>query len=127
LAALNGSGADFALGSRFLGTTTGLDPTRRLLLKMAVLFSRVTTGLDITDAHNGLRAFTRRGASVLRICQNRMAHASEILNQIAKSGLKLVEVPVNIDYTQYSKAKGQKLSGVVVVLWELLIGRSRQR
>jgi glycosyltransferase involved in cell wall biosynthesis len=109
LAALNASGADFALGNRFLGSATGLDSTRRRLLKLAVLFSRITTGLDVTDAHNGLRAFTRRGASVLRICQNRMAHASEILHEIAKSGLNFVEVPVNIDYTPYSKAKGQKL------------------
>lgn len=122
LAALAESDADFALGSRFLGTTTGLDLPRRLLLKVAVLFSRMTTGLEITDAHNGLRAFTRRGASVLQICQNRMAHASEILHQIAKSRLKFVEVPVTIDYTQYSKAKGQRLSNSVNILLELLAG-----
>jgi polyprenyl-phospho-N-acetylgalactosaminyl synthase len=122
LAALARSGADFALGSRFLGTTTRLDLARRLLLKAAALFSRITTGLNITDAHNGLRAFTRRGASELHIRQNRMAHASEILHQIAKSRLNWVEVPVTIDYTLYSKAKGQRLSNAVNILLELLSG-----
>ena len=122
LNAVTKSDADFALGSRFLGSTTNLDLSRKLLLKAAVLFTRFSTGLKITDTHNGLRALTRRGASKLHIRQNRMAHASEILQQIAKSGLSYVEVPVTIDYTVYSKAKGQRLSNSVSILWELLTG-----
>lgn len=74
LATLDRSGSVFALGSRFLGTATNLDRSRKLMLKLAVRF---TTGLKITDTHNGLRAMTRRGASRLQIRQNRMAHASE--------------------------------------------------
>lgn len=116
------SGADFALGSRFLGKATNMELSRKLLLKTAVLFTRITTGLRITDAHNGLRAMTRRGASTLRIRQNRMAHASEILQQIAKSRLPYVEVPVTVEYTSYSKAKGQKLSNSVNIMLEILTG-----
>ena len=69
LTALRESGADFALGSRFLGTAVNIGLFRRLLLKVAVVFTRLTTGLKITDAHNGLRAMTRRGALALRIRQ----------------------------------------------------------
>jgi glycosyltransferase involved in cell wall biosynthesis len=90
LDAFANSRADFALGSRFLGSATDIDGSRRLLLKAAILFARFTTGLKITDTHNGLRAMTRRGASTLQIRQNRMAHASEILQQIAKSELPYV-------------------------------------
>lgn len=122
LNALTQSGADFALGSRFLGNATNLDLSRKLLLKVAILFTRFTTGLKITDTHNGLRAMTRRGASRLNIHQNRMAHASEILQQIAKSRLPYVEVPVTVDYTSYSKAKGQRLSNSLSILLELLTG-----
>lgn len=122
LNALTQSGADFALGSRFLGNATNLDLSRKLLLKVAILFTRFTTGLKITDTHNGLRAMTRRGASRLNIRQNRMAHASEILQQIAKSRLPYVEVPVTVDYTSYSKAKGQRLSNSLSILLELLTG-----
>jgi polyprenyl-phospho-N-acetylgalactosaminyl synthase len=122
LGALRETGADFALGSRFLDKVTNIDPSRKLLLKAAVLFTRITTGLKLTDAHNGIRAMTRRGASVLRIRQNRMAHASEILQQIASSRLPYVEVPVTVEYTPYSKAKGQRLSNSVNVVLELLSG-----
>jgi glycosyltransferase involved in cell wall biosynthesis len=122
LDALANSGADFALGSRFIGSATDIDTSRRLLLKAAVLFTRFTTGLKITDTHNGLRAMTRRGASTLQIRQNRMAHASEILQQIAKSGLPYVEVPVIVRYTNYSKAKGQTLSNSLSIMLELVTG-----
>src|SRR4051794_34339640 len=76
--ALDEHGANFALGSRFLGRAVSLPAARRLLLKAATLFTRLTTGLTRTDTHNGLRAMTRRGANAIRLRQNRMAHASEI-------------------------------------------------
>lgn len=122
LAALSASGADFALGSRFLGSARNLDLARKLVLKAAVLFTRATTGLKLTDAHNGIRAMTRRGASMLQIRQNRMAHASEILQQIARSRLPYIEVPVTVEYTSYSRAKGQRLTNSINIVLELFTG-----
>jgi glycosyltransferase involved in cell wall biosynthesis len=115
--------ADFALGSRFLGSAVNIPPLRRMLLRAATLFTRLTTGLALTDAHNGLRAMTRRGALRIRLRQNRMAHASEILGQIAASGLKFVEVPVTIDYSSYSLAKGQRSGDLIVILLDLFARR----
>jgi hypothetical protein len=40
---------------------------RRILLLAATLFTTATTSLRLTDTHNGLRAFTRRGALALRL------------------------------------------------------------
>jgi polyprenyl-phospho-N-acetylgalactosaminyl synthase len=99
LAALAAHNADYALGSRFRGAAVDLPPLRRLLLHAATSFTRFATGLNVTDAHNGLRAMTRRGAEHIRLRQNRMAHASEILHQIAASRLAYVEVPVTIQYS----------------------------
>ena len=115
--------AEFALGSRFLGSAACLPPARRLLLRLATWFTRLTTGLQVTDTHNGLRAMTRRGASAIVLHQNRMAHASEILHQIAESKLKYVEVPVTIDYTAYSVSKGQTLGDALLILTDLFARR----
>ena len=123
IGALDQHHADFALGSRFLGTTVHFPPARRLLLKLATWFTRVTTGLQVTDTHNGLRAMTRRGAAAIALRQNRMAHASEILHQIAESGLKYVEVPVTIEYTAYSLSKGQTLGDALLILTDLFARR----
>src|SRR6185312_79883 len=62
--------AEYVLGSRFLTQSSHVPPLRRLLLKGAVAFTRLTTGLKLTDAHNGLRAMTRRGAAAIRLRQN---------------------------------------------------------
>jgi len=117
--ALEQHGVDYVLGSRFLGGAVNLPTARRLLLKAATRFTRIISGLSLTDTHNGLRAMTRRGASAIRLRHNRMAHASEILSQIAASGLKYVEVPVTIEYSAYSLAKGQKLGDALSILVDL--------
>jgi glycosyltransferase involved in cell wall biosynthesis len=111
--------ADFALGSRFLGQAPNLPPLRRLMLQAATAFTRLTTGLQVTDTHNGLRAMTRRGAAAIKLQQNRMAHASEYLDQVARSGLRYVEQPVTIEYTAYSMAKGQNAGDAVFILFDL--------
>jgi len=110
------------LGSRFLGQPEGLPRVRLMALKTAVLFTKATSGLQLTDAHNGLRAMTAAAARKLEITQDRMAHASEIINRIARLELKYREVPVTIRYSEYSLRKGQKVSGSVGILVDLLVG-----
>lgn len=117
--------ADIALGSRFLGRTVGMPGLRRWTLKAATAFQKLTTGMDLTDAHNGLRLFSRRAAQAIRIHQDRMAHASEIVAQIGRKRLRYVEVPCTIRYTEYSMRKGQKLSGSLRILLDLAMRRVR--
>jgi hypothetical protein len=111
------------VGSRFLGRALDIPHLRRLVLKMAVQFTRWTTGLRLTDAHNGLRLFKRSAAARIRIEQNRMAHASEITSQVARLGLKVAEAPVTILYTEYSLRKGQKLGNAVDIFLDLFMAR----
>lgn len=99
---------DIILGSRFLGTkAVGMKTSKKLLLRAAVAFSNSTTGVRLTDTHNGLRAFNQHVADTLQITQPDMSHASEILDLIHKNGYRYKEVPVTIVYSDYSIAKGQ--------------------
>jgi polyprenyl-phospho-N-acetylgalactosaminyl synthase len=117
LAALQRTGADVALGSRFLGNERAVPTSRRLLLKGALLFTRIHARIPVTDTHNGLRVFTRHAAQSIRIEQPQMAHASEILEKIGTARLQFVEVPVEVDYTPYSSKKGQSgFDSVKIVL-----------
>jgi glycosyltransferase involved in cell wall biosynthesis len=117
------TGCDVVLGSRFLGASIGMRASRRLLLRAAILFTRFTTGLKVTDTHNGLRVLSATAARTITIRHNRMAHASEILGQIAAHGLSYREVPVTIRYTDYSRAKGQRWTGMFAILGDLFAGR----
>ncbi|MBT2249952.1 glycosyltransferase family 2 protein [Arthrobacter sp. BHU FT2] len=111
--------ADIVLGSRFLDKRTKLSPAKRLVLKTAAIQSKISTGMDLTDAHNGLRAISPSVASRIHLTQNRMAHASELVHQLAKMQPRYVEHPVEIIYTDYSKAKGQSLLNAVNIVFEL--------
>lgn len=115
--------ADVALGSRFLGSTVGIPPQRRALLRAAILFTRFLSGVRLTDTHNGLRAFSRRAATRIRLTQDRMAHASELIDQVSRTGLSVVEVPVHVRYTAYSRAKGQHGYHSFRIAFDYLIGR----
>ncbi|MBI3154575.1 MAG: glycosyltransferase family 2 protein [Burkholderiales bacterium] len=123
LAPLHDGQADIVCGSRFLGATIDAPPLRRPALRLAALLTRLTTGLRVTDAHNGLRAMTRNCAQQVRIRQDRMAHASEIVREVARLRLRLSEVPVTIRYTEYSLRKGQGLLSGLRILFDLLLSR----
>ena len=112
--------ADVVFGSRFLDGRTNPGLLKKLVLKTAIAFSNATTGVHLTDTHNGLRAINRQAAASLSIKQNRMAHASEIIEQVGKAGLRYVEHPVHILYTDYSRKKGQSVLNSVNILTELL-------
>lgn len=114
---------EIALGSRFLGQTIDMPPARRRVLKLAVLFTRIVNRVSLTDAHNGLRAFSRHAACQIDITLDRMAHASELIDLVRNSGLAYREVPVHIRYTDYSLAKGQDSRGALRIVWHYLLGR----
>jgi glycosyltransferase involved in cell wall biosynthesis len=115
--------ADIVLGSRFLTGSAEIPALRRLLLKAAVLFTRISSGLPLTDAHNGLRAFSSAAATCIDIQSDRMAHASEIIDKIRRHRLRWVEVPVDVRYTRYSMAKGQKAGNALRIVFDYLFDR----
>lgn len=110
---------DVVIGSRFLDGRTKPGLLKRIVLRLAVLFEGFTTGVKLTDAHNGLRVLNRHAASAIRIDQNRMAHASEIVAEIGRTKLRYAEQPVHVIYTDYSRSKGQSLWNSVNILNDL--------
>ena len=108
------------LGSRFLKGPSPVGRLKRLVLATAAVVASRTTGMHLTDAHNGLRLLRRDAAEHLNLRQNRMAHASEIIRQLGATGLPWREFPVHIAYTEYSKAKGQSLLNSVNILVDLI-------
>lgn len=108
-------------GSRFLSSQAQVGWSKRLVLKTAARVTANRTGMKLTDAHNGLRVLRRDAFEQVNLLQNRMAHASEIVAQLARTGLPWAEHSVYIRYTDYSKAKGQSLLNSINILTELLI------
>lgn len=117
--------ADVVLGSRFLRVedSDAVPPLRRALLRGGVWVNAFLTGVKLTDAHNGFRAFTAEAASQLNLQENRFAHASEILSQIHRRKLRYVERPTSIVYTEYSRAKGQSSWNAIKIVIDMVLRR----
>ena len=114
---------EITLGSRFLGGAQNIPTSRRLMLRCAVLFTRLVSRVKVTDTHNGLRAFSRRAAERIHITLDRMAHASELIDQVRESRLPFREVPVEIRYTRYSLEKGQSSRNALRIAVRYLVGK----
>ena len=116
---------DISLGSRFLDKKNRKDTpvVRRMLLKAAILVNGLFTGLWLSDAHNGLRAMNNHALNSIRLRENRMAHASEILWEIRKHQLRYAEVPVKIHYSSYARGKGQSSWNALNILADLIFRR----
>lgn len=111
---------DVVIGSRFLDSRTQVSSAKKIVLKLAAVFTRWSTGMALTDAHNGLRVINRSTLEKFRLKQNRMAHASEIVDVFSRLKVTWAEFPTHIVYSEYSKAKGQSLLNSVNILVELL-------
>lgn len=113
---------DIIFGSRFIAENKGnASFTRKILLHFARWLNFLLTGILLTDAHNGLRIFNSKAASVINIHENRMAHATELLIIVKRHKLNYAEMPVHINYTSYSIKKGQKSFHSFKVLQDIFL------
>ncbi len=119
---LNIANAEVALGSRFLaGAQTNISAPKKIILKLARFVNFFATGLFLTDAHNGLRVLNANAANKIKLTENGMSHATEIIAEIKKHRLKYIEVPVEVLYTGYSRKKGQSLLNSFKVLQDIIL------
>ncbi|MBU1032932.1 MAG: glycosyltransferase family 2 protein [Patescibacteria group bacterium] len=117
--------ADVVFGSRFLGhDATGMPFNRRMLLSGARTFNALAVGVPrkVTDPQSGFRALSSSAAKKINFRQDRMAHCSEILRLVTRSGLRWCEVPVRVHYSADTLRKGQKPWDAAKIAWQLFLG-----
>jgi polyprenyl-phospho-N-acetylgalactosaminyl synthase len=117
---------DVVIGTRFARRDGGSRPPflKRIVLQTAARLSRRGRQLGLTDTNNGLRVFNKTVADGLDITMSGMSHANEFIMLIAENHWRVVEEPVEVLYTEYSKSKGQPLlNGVNIIFDGFLRGR----
>jgi len=117
--------ADVVFGSRFLRKqdTAQVPLKKRVVLRCGILVSWAMTGVLLSDTHNGFRALSRRALEEIQLQENGFAHATEILQRVREAGLRYAEVPITITYSEYSQQKGQKISGSLSILFDLIMAK----
>lgn len=114
--------ADFVVGSRLLNPE-GMPLIRRIGNWGLNVITLILFGVWTTDSQSGFRAMSREAAESIEIKTNRMEVSSELLAEIKKNNLRLVEVPVKAIYTKYSLKKGQSSLNAFKILSKLILRR----
>lgn len=128
---LDTDGADLVVGTRFANpdahAVTHTPPLKRIILRAAAFLSPQSRAFGLTDAHNGLRVFNKLVADELNLTMNGMSHAGEFISLAYENRWRVVEEPVEILYTDYSKSKGQPLLNGVNIVFDGLLRRRMSR
>jgi glycosyltransferase involved in cell wall biosynthesis len=119
---LAGKELDVVFASRFLGNQSQVPFMKRLILRGVTNATRALTDVDLSDAHNGLRALTVDASRKIQLTQNGMAHATQFVSLVLQGGLKYSELPVTILYTPYSRSKGQSMLNSINIALDLIWG-----
>ena len=90
-------GKDIVMGSRFKGKIMpGAMPWHHRYIGNPFLswFLNRLFKTGVSDAHCGMRSFTREAYRKMRLCTTGMEFASEMVINAAKAGLDMIEIPI---------------------------------
>jgi len=90
-------GADIVIGSREMQKNK-IAGYRRLGQKVLSRMTSIASQTRLSDTESGFRAYSRKAVNTLELKETGMAVSSEIVSAAAARGLKLVEVPISVDY-----------------------------
>tara|TARA_Y100000389_G_scaffold189524_1_gene213374 strand:- start:1455 stop:2135 length:681 start_codon:yes stop_codon:yes gene_type:complete len=113
-------------GSRFIKNKKNIPLIKRFVLFVVVFFTNKLSNINLSDAHNGLKAIKITALKKINIDIDQYAYESQIIHQVSKKGITYKEMPTNTIYTTYSKNKGQKLINGLIILEDLFKSRNRK-
>ena len=109
--------ADIVIASRdFSDMPTGRRFGNTVMNYVTYLFQ----GLMVTDSQSGLRAFTRETALKLKLNSPHYAISSEIIGEIKRRKLRLLEVPMTTIYDERTIQKGTNTMVGLKIIFEFI-------
>jgi glycosyltransferase involved in cell wall biosynthesis len=90
--------ADMVVGSRFAGVQSAIPGWRRAGQHALTVATNLGSGVSISDSQSGFRAFSARAIQGMRIDRPGFSVESEMQFQAAALKLRVVEVPIHVDY-----------------------------
>jgi glycosyltransferase involved in cell wall biosynthesis len=109
--------ADIVIGSRFLGEGEGEIPKyRKFGIKAISKISSLSQDLDIKDTQSGFRGYNKKALNEINPTENGMGISTEILIKASKKDLKILEIPIIINYEGDTSTHNPVSHGVSVVL-----------
>lgn len=111
---------EIIFGSRFLGYESKIPFIKRLVLRLVTSITSFFTGVVLTDAHNGLKGFKISAINKINIKLDGYAYETELIRQVSEKSISYKELPTDIEYSDYSKKKGQNILNGFIIIEDLL-------
>jgi glycosyltransferase involved in cell wall biosynthesis len=109
--------ADIVIGSRFLGEGERKIPKyRKFGIKAITKISSLSHDLKIKDTQSGFRAYSKKALDEINPTENGMGISTEILIKSSKKDLKIVEVPIIVNYEGNTSTHNPASHGISVIL-----------
>ena len=108
--------ADIVIGSRFLGEGEDKIPKyRKFGIKAITKISSLSNNLDIKDAQSGFRGYNKKALNEINPTENGMGVSTEILIKASKKDLKIIEIPIIINYEGNTSTHNPASHGISVI------------
>ena len=108
--------ADIVIGSRFLGEGEDKIPKyRKFGIKAITKISSLSHDLDIKDTQSGFRGYNKKALNEINPTEDGMGISTEILIKASKKDLKIIEVPIIINYEGNTSTHNPASHGVSVM------------
>ena len=119
---IKNGGVDVVIGSRFLKNEK-MPLSRKIANFLGNIITFLFFGIWVSDSQSGFRAFSREALQRLNLKSSGMEISSEIIKEIKRNDLRLLEVPIKPIYTKYSMSKGQNFLEGVKTVFQLILRR----
>tara|TARA_B100000767_G_C19750735_1_gene530667 strand:+ start:905 stop:1585 length:681 start_codon:yes stop_codon:yes gene_type:complete len=117
---------EIIFGSRFIKNKENIPFIKMIALSIVVIFTNRLSRINLTDAHNGLKAIKKDSLKKIDITIDGFGFESELIHQASRKEITYKEMPTNTIYTSYSKNKGQKLINGLLILEDLFKSRGKK-
>jgi len=112
--------ADIVIGSRMLNSNNSM-PAIKIIGNWVMNFiTFIVFHRWVSDSQSGMKALSSKALSRMKLCSMGYEICSEIVGDAKEKNLKLIEVPIETIYSDYSKIKGQNIFNAVNILTRIL-------
>jgi glycosyltransferase involved in cell wall biosynthesis len=117
LAPIQAGEADIVIGSRFLDKANRVPLYRKFGIGVITLLCNIGCKTKVSDAQSGFRAYSWKAIRALgNLKDNDMAISVEMLIKARRKCLKVVEVPISVQYHAESSTQNPIRHGLSVAL-----------
>ena len=108
--------ADIVIGSRFLEKKVKVPKYRKIGIKAITDLTNSLTGEKISDSQSGFRAYSMDALKSINISESGMGVSTEILIKAARQKMKIIEVPIIVNYDGDTSTHNPVSHGTSVIL-----------